>query len=179
MLAGLRQVASPNAQMHAGVWQRHFGRRMAACTFGIIGASRIGSCVIQHLQEFRPPCIIVNDIAREPTLASCYPLEWASKEEIFREADVISLHLPLTHNTRNLIRTEQLLMMKSDAVLINTARGGIIHEQELAAVLRAGVSFMSRSWRRYCARGIWAARRSMCLSASLIAVNWQGLNAAC
>ena len=41
MLAGLRQVASPNAQMHAGVWQRHFGRRMAACTFGIIGASAL------------------------------------------------------------------------------------------------------------------------------------------
>ena len=138
MLAVLRQVPSPNAQMQARVWQRHFGWRMAACTVGIIGASRIGSRVIQHLQEFGPPCIIVNNIAREPTLASCYPLQWASKEEIFREADVISLHLPLTHNTRNLIRTEQLLLMKPDAILIYTAHGGIIHEQELAAALRAG-----------------------------------------
>ena len=138
MLAVLRQVPSPNAQMQAGVWQRHFGWRMAACTVGIIGASRIGSRVIQHLQEFGPPCIRVNDIAREPTLASCYPLQWASKEEMFREADVISLHLPLTHNTRNLIRTEQLLLMKPDAILIYTAHGGIIHEQELAAALRAG-----------------------------------------
>ena len=54
------------------------------------------------------------------------------------DADVISLHLPLTHITRNLIRTEQLLLMKPDAILINTARGGIIHEQELADALRAG-----------------------------------------
>ena len=138
ILAVLRQVPLANAQMQAGVWQRHFGRRLAACTVGIIGAGRIGSRVIQHLQGFGPPRIMVNDIAREPTLGSRYPLQWASKEEIYKDADIISLHLPLTHITRNLIRTEQLLMMKPDAVLINTARGGIIHEQELAAVLRAG-----------------------------------------
>ena len=138
ILAVLRQVPLANAQMQAGVWQRHFGRRLAACTVGIIGAGRIGSRVIQHLQGFGPPRILVNDIAKEPTLGSRYPLQWASKEEIYKDADVISLHLPLTHITRNLIRTEQLLMMKPDAVLINTARGSIIHEQELAAVLRAG-----------------------------------------
>ena len=138
ILAVLRQIPLANAQMQAGVWQRHFGRRLAACTVGIIGVGRIGSRVIQHLQGFGPPRIMVNDIAREPTLGSRYPLQWASKEEIYKDADIISLHLPLTHITRNLIRTEQLLMMKPDAVLINTARGGVIHEQELAAVLRAG-----------------------------------------
>ena len=138
MLAVLRQIPLANAQMQAGVWQRHFGRRLAACTVGIIGAGRIGSRVIQHLQGFGPPRILVNDIAKEPTLGSRYPLQWASKEEIYKDADVISLHLPLTHITRNLIRTEQLLLMKPDAILINTARGGIIHEQELAAALRAG-----------------------------------------
>ena len=138
ILAVLRQIPLANAQMHAGVWRRHFGRRLATCTVGIIGAGRIGSRVIQHLQGFGAPRILVNDINREPTLGSRYPLQWASKEEIYMNADVISLHLPLTHITRNLIRTKQLLMMKPDAVLINTARGGIIHEQELAAALRAG-----------------------------------------
>ncbi len=81
---------------------------------------------------------MVNDIAPEPALGSRYPLQWASKEEIYRESDIITLHLPLTATTRNLIRKEQLLMMKPDAVLINTARGGIINEQDLAAVMRTG-----------------------------------------
>ncbi len=138
MLAVLRQVPLANAQMQRGIWQRHFGRRLAACTVGTIGVGRIGGRVIQHLQGFGPPRIMVNDIAPEPTLGSRYPLQWASKEEIYREADIITLHLPLTAITRNLICKEQLLMMKPDAILINTARGGIINEQDLAAVMRTG-----------------------------------------
>ena len=138
MLAVLRQVPLANTQMQRGLWQRHFGRRLAACTVGIIGTGRIGALVIRHLQGFEPPRIMVNDISPQPTLDSRYPLQWASKEEIYRQADVITLHLPLTAHTRNLIRREELLMMKPDAILINTARGGIIHEQELAAVMRTG-----------------------------------------
>ena len=138
MLAVLRQVPLANTQMQRGLWQRHFGLRLAACTVGIIGTGRIGALVIRHLQGFEPPRIMVNDISPQPTLDSRYPLQWASKEEIYRQADVITLHLPLTAHTRNLIRREELLMMKPDAILINTARGGIIHEQELAAVMRTG-----------------------------------------
>ena len=138
MLAVLRQVPLASTQMQRGIWQRHFGRRLAACTVGIIGAGRIGGRVVQHLQGFGPPRIMVNDIAPETTLGSRYPLQWVSKEEIYKEADVITLHLPLTGLTRNLIRREELLMMKPDAILINTARGGIINEQELAAVMRTG-----------------------------------------
>lgn len=92
----------------------------------------------QHLQGFGPPRIMVNDIAPKPTMGSRYPLQWASKEEIYREADVITMHSPLTSITRNFIGRDQLKMMKPDAVVINTARGGIINEQELAAVMRAG-----------------------------------------
>jgi D-3-phosphoglycerate dehydrogenase len=60
------------------------------------------------------------------------------KETIYREADVISLHLPLTGQTKNMIRRDHLLQMKKDAVIINTARGGIINEQDLAEVLNSG-----------------------------------------
>ena len=134
MLALLRQVPLASTQMQCGIWQRHFGRRLGACTVGIIGAGRIGGRVIQHLQSFGPPRIMVNDISPEPTLGSRYPLQWASKEEIYREADVITLHLPLTAITCNLIRREELLMMKPDAILINSARAGIINEPELAGI---------------------------------------------
>ena len=138
MAAQRQEILVGIAQMQRGIWQRHFGRRLANCTVGIIGVGRIGGRVVQHLQGFGPPRIMVNDSAPEPTLGSRYPLQWASKEEIYREADIITLHLPLTAITRNLIRKEQLLMMKPDAILINTARGGIINEQDLAAVMRTG-----------------------------------------
>jgi D-3-phosphoglycerate dehydrogenase len=65
-------------------------------------------------------------------------LEWVDKEEIYRHADVISLHVPLTVQTKNMIRREHLLQMKPDAMLINTSRGGIINEHDLAEVLNAG-----------------------------------------
>ena len=59
-------------------------------------------------------------------------LEWVGKEEIYRHADLISLHVPMTVQTKNMIQREQLLMMKPDAMIINTSRGGIINEYDLA-----------------------------------------------
>ena len=62
-------------------------------------------------------------------------LEWSSKEQIFKEADIISLHIPLTHLTKNMITEEDLFSMKSDAIIINTSRGGIINEFDLYEVI--------------------------------------------
>ena len=61
-----------------------------------------------------------------------------NKEKIFRECDLISIHLPLTTQTKNLITKNELALMKSDAVIINTSRGGIINEQDLFDVLSNG-----------------------------------------
>jgi len=81
---------------------------------------------------------MVNDIQPNFHVANKLKLEWVGKEEIYREADVISLHLPLTVHTKNMIRREQLLQMKQDALLINTSRGGIINEADLTEVMTAG-----------------------------------------
>jgi len=138
ILTLLRSVHVSNAQMHAGQWHRFFGRRLSNVTIGIIGVGRIGKGVIRHLQGFGNPKILVNDIEPDLQFGDEYELEWASKEQIYREADVISLHLPLTGNTKNMIRTEHLRMMKEDAIILNTARGGIINEDDLYDVLRTG-----------------------------------------
>jgi D-3-phosphoglycerate dehydrogenase len=61
-----------------------------------------------------------------------------TKEEIYKHADIISFHIPLNAKTNNMIKKEQLLSMKSDAIIINTARGGIINEDDLATVLNSG-----------------------------------------
>jgi D-3-phosphoglycerate dehydrogenase len=138
MLSLLRSVHVVNAQMHRGEWQRHFGRRIPEVTIGIIGTGRIGGRVLRSLAAFGMPRILVNDTHPNSKVAPQLKLEWVDKETIYREADVISLHVPLTGQTKNMIRRDHLLLMKKDAVIINTARGGIINEQDLAEVLKSG-----------------------------------------
>lgn len=138
MLSLLRSVHIANTQMHNGGWHRHFGRRIPEVTIGIIGTGRIGGRVLRRLAGFGTPRILVNDIRPDKEIAPEFKLEWVGKEEIYRQADLISLHVPLTVQTKNMIRREQLLMMKPDAMIINTSRGGIVNEKDLADVLNGG-----------------------------------------
>lgn len=138
MLNLLRHIDTANSSMHRGEWHRYFGRRIGAITVGIIGVGRIGSRVLRHLSAFGSPRVLVNDLSPvQLELGSVRP-ECTDKETIYREADVISLHLPLTGDTKNMIRYEHLKAMKSDAIVINTSRGGIINEHDLARVLNEG-----------------------------------------
>jgi D-3-phosphoglycerate dehydrogenase len=138
MLSLLRSVHVANLQMHAGKWHRQLGRRIAEVTVGIIGTGRIGARVLRRISAFGTPRVLVNDIAPNLKLVPELKLEWVGKEEIYREADLISLHVPLTAQTKNMIRDEQLMMMKPTALLINVARGGIVNEADLARVMRSG-----------------------------------------
>ena len=138
MLALLRSVHIANAQMHQGKWQRQFGRRIAEITVGIIGVGRIGARVLRRMRGFGTPRIMVNDILPNLELNREFKLQWAAKSDIYREADLISIHVPLTAQTKNMIGREQLLQMKPDALLINTSRGGIINEADLVHVLKEG-----------------------------------------
>lgn len=138
MLTLLRSVHVANLQMHNGQWQRHFGRRLPEITVGIIGAGRIGGRVLRRIAGFGTPRVLVNDISPDQKVAPELKLEWVGKDEIYRQADLISLHVPLTAHTKNMIRREHLLQMKQDALLINTSRGGVINEHDLAEVMRSG-----------------------------------------
>ena len=127
----LRSVHVSNSQMHQGIWNRYFGKRIANTTIGIIGVGRIGSRVLNRLPVFGTPRILVNDIIKDSSLDRKFKLEWVDKETIYKESDVISLHVPLTVATKNMITLNELKMMKSDAILINTCRGGVINETDL------------------------------------------------
>jgi D-3-phosphoglycerate dehydrogenase len=138
MLSLLRSVHVANLQLHRGQWQRHVGRRIAEVTLGIIGVGRIGARVLRRIPAFGTPRVLVNDIVPNLPLDPGLKLEWVAKEDIYRQADLISVHVPLTVHTRGMIRREQLLMMKPDALLINCSRGGIVNEQDLAEVMMSG-----------------------------------------
>ncbi len=138
MLSLLRSVQLSNMEMHNGKWHRFFGRRLSEVTIGIIGIGRIGTGVLQHLQGFGSPKILVNDISYDKDVDKKFNIEWSDKETIYQRADVITIHIPLTTQTRDMIKKEQLLSMKEDAIIINTARGGIINEQDLYEVMQDG-----------------------------------------
>ena len=138
MLSLLRSVHVSNLQMHRGEWHRFFGKRLQEVKVGIIGVGRIGERVLKSLKGFRTSKILANDIVQNHELDNEYNLEWTSKENIYKEADIISLHIPLTHLTKNMIRKKHLIKMKHDAMIINTSRGGIINEHDLYEVMLSG-----------------------------------------
>jgi len=138
MLSLLRGVHVANLKMHKGEWGRVLGRRLGEVTVGLIGVGRIGTGVLGRLQGFGCKRIIVNDIEPKHHLETAFGLEWVDKNTIYKEADVISLHVPLTKETKNLIGRSELEMMRPDALLINTARGGIISENDLYEILKEG-----------------------------------------
>ncbi len=102
-------------------------------TFGIIGYGSIGKNVAKIAEAFGMRVLIHTRTKPE----NC-PYEFVSQEEIFRQSDVVSIHCPLTEQTENLICKKNLALMKPTAYLINTARGGIVNEQDLADALNQG-----------------------------------------
>jgi D-3-phosphoglycerate dehydrogenase len=139
MLALLRDIPGADRVMRDGVWRRTMGRRLSHMTVGVIGVGRIGKRLIRHLcGGFQGVRILANDINPDRGFGNRYEVEWAEKDEIYRAADVISLHLPLTPQTRALVGAREISLMKPTAVLVNTSRGNMVHEQDLALALREG-----------------------------------------
>lgn len=138
LLSLLRSIHISNSELHKGIWHRHFGRRIPEVTIGIIGAGRIGSRVIRRLSAFGSPRVLVNDINPQTEISPALKLEWVDKDTIYKEADVISVHTPLTRQTVDLISDKEIALMKKGILLINVARGGIINEKALEMGLKSG-----------------------------------------
>lgn len=134
----LRGVHTTNLSMHERRWERHQGKRIAESTIGVIGAGRIGSRVIRRLSAFGSPRVLVNDLEVKSDITSELKLEWVDKETVLSESDVVTLHVPLTSLTREMISAHQLDLMRQGAYLINTSRGGIVDEDAVGDALRSG-----------------------------------------
>ena len=137
MIDLLRETTKADRDIRAGTWFRKAGRRLSECRIGVIGCGRIGGGVVKHLAGGFPGVeILANDIKDIPELDDL--VTWADKDRIYKECDVISLHVPLTPETQDLIGARELAVFKDSAVLLNTARGGVVNEAELAQALRDG-----------------------------------------
>jgi D-3-phosphoglycerate dehydrogenase / 2-oxoglutarate reductase len=107
--------------------------RLSTCTLGLVGVGRIGGEVARLLGPFFDR-VIAHDVASSPT-----GVHMVSLEELFSEADVVSLHCPLTAETANLVDRNRLGSMKPTAYLINVSRGGLVDTAALATALHGGV----------------------------------------
>jgi len=138
----LRGAFMSSAEVAAGGWPRtrlSSGREMAGKTLGIVGFGDIGRRVAKLARAFG-----MQLIAHDPVLPNDHsgwtetPTERVSLEDLFARADAVTLHVPLTEATRGLVSAACLARMKPGAVLVNTARGGVVDEAALAAALREG-----------------------------------------
>jgi phosphoglycerate dehydrogenase-like enzyme len=134
MLMLSRNLFVTSNKLKQMVWNKKGGTQLTGKTIGIIGLGNIGKDIISLLQPFG--CnFLVNDIIDISDYAILHRLRIASKEEIYKNADIITIHTPLNSETSNLINLEVFKMMKSTAFLINTARGGIVNENDLKFAL--------------------------------------------
>ncbi|MDA4122092.1 MAG: D-glycerate dehydrogenase [Thaumarchaeota archaeon] len=143
MLDVSRRIAEADKYVRAGKWKIKWtpmlmvGRDVYGKTLGIYGLGRIGVAVANRARGFNMK-VIYYDVFRNQELEKKHGIEFKSKEEVLRESDFFSVHVPLLPETRNSIGAKELAMMKRTAFLINTARGGVVDEKALIEALQAG-----------------------------------------
>ncbi|UCC83270.1 MAG: phosphoglycerate dehydrogenase [Gemmatimonadota bacterium] len=139
MLALVRHISRADASLGRGEWERKRfqGIELYGKTLGLAGAGRIGSEVAKRARAFG-----MRIVAYDPYLsrerAEQVGIQLVTLPDLFEQADVISVHVPLTDETRGMIGSVELALMKPTAYLVNASRGGVVDEKALAEALRSG-----------------------------------------
>ena len=137
ILCAARKVPVLDRKTREGQWPRSTGIELYGKTIGILGLGAVGKGVAQRAQGFSMRVLAYDPFINKQYAAE-YNIEVSSFEEIIAGADVISLHLPLTGETRYIISGEVIGRMKKGVILINTARGGLIDERAAYEYLKSG-----------------------------------------
>jgi len=139
MLALARNVPQANSRLKSGKWQREemVGSELRNKILGIIGLGNVGSEVAKRAQAFE-----MRVVAHDPFVSNDYArnleVDLVSLDQLLTEADFITLHVPLTAATKNLIGTKELAKLKATARIINCARGGLIDEEAIVKAIKTG-----------------------------------------
>lgn len=138
MLAFVRRLPWMDRDMKAGRWEKIPGRSLSECNLGVIGVGNCGKAVIRRAHAFGMH-ILGNDIIEiAPDFLLEHHVEMISLEELLHRAEFVSLNCDLNPTSFHLINERTLAMMRPSAILINTARGPVIHEPALIAALQQG-----------------------------------------
>lgn len=115
------------------------GAEVSQKTLGVVGLGRIGSRVAHHAARGFDMKVLYYDVKRDEAFEREYGAEFRENaDDVFKEADCISVHVPLLDSTHHFVDARRLALMKSEAILVNTSRGPVVDEQALVAALREG-----------------------------------------
>jgi D-3-phosphoglycerate dehydrogenase len=137
ILGLLREVRRQDAAIRKGEWPRRAVGFARGTTLGVVGVGRIGRAMVTRANAFGFE-VLAAEIAPDVGFCEANRVELVPLEELLRRSDVVTLHVPKTPLTRNLIRRETLALMKPTAFLVNTSRGGVVHEGDLHEALTTG-----------------------------------------
>lgn len=137
VLACARRLKAADLQVREGEWDRDAltGLQLSGQTYGVVGLGRIGRTVAALAKAFGMRVVAYDPHRERSYFAEC-GTEQVGLDELFHFASVISLHVPLTRETRGLIHRERLRRLSADSIVVNTSRGGVINEGELLEHLR-------------------------------------------
>jgi len=138
MLGLCHNVFRTGRAMREGLWQKDGGRLLSGRRVGIVGCGHVGSEVLRLLAPFGCQ-VLVNDIVDKSALAREHGAQTAAFGDLVERADIVTLHVPGTPETRGMVGEDVLKRMKREAFLINTSRGAVVDEQALKAALKGGV----------------------------------------
>jgi phosphoglycerate dehydrogenase-like enzyme len=143
ILCTLKQVHALDAAVRRGAWRGGVGRvhELSGSTVGIVGMGRIGREVAGRLAGWHVDLVYYDPLRLSADVEQQLHVRFLELDTLLRTADAVSVHVPLNTSTRNLIDAESLSLMKPTAVLVNTARGGLVDEAALARSLRDGQLF--------------------------------------
>jgi phosphoglycerate dehydrogenase-like enzyme len=135
VLASARNLVAENASLRSGGWQQSVGDDMAGRTLGLLGLGNVGGAVAKIGAAFGMKVIAWSQNLRHERAAEVGAAR-VTKDELFQQADVLSVHLVLSDRTRGLVGATELALMKPTARLVNTSRGPIVVEADLIAALK-------------------------------------------
>lgn len=141
LMASARRVVEAHAFVHSGQWSRWLidllvGQDIHHRTLGVFGMGRIGQAFARRARGFAMKVLYADSVALAPEVESELAARRVSKEELLRQSDFVSLHVPLTPETKHFIGAAELALMKPTAILLNTARGPVVDEAALVEALR-------------------------------------------
>lgn len=136
VLASLRNLVGLTNSTREGGWERYTGSTLRGKTYGLVGFGAIARYVAKLLQSFDVGRILAYDVFRNEEEAKKLNVEFVDFETLLRESDILSLHIPCTPETTDMIGEKELKMMKESAILVNVARGPIVNQDALYQALK-------------------------------------------
>lgn len=138
MLSVARKISHSAALVREGVWKSHIGEDVYGKTVGLLGFGAIARKVANRVKGFDMQVLAYDPYVKELPEEYCGFVKLCSLEEVISSCDFLSVHLPLTEETKYMIGAKEMAMMKPGSYIINTARGGIVNENDLYQALVSG-----------------------------------------